>query len=250
VAIILTGGEKGGSAKSTTAINLASEFAFLGYKVGLLDADKKTSSKNWTIVRESYSQYLQSGEVSYPLTIEDINDIPNAVAKVIKKNGLNHIEGKHGTGDIIDTIISMNDRNDIVIIDVGGGDTEEFHMALGMCDLAIFPLKPSILDFDTVPKLTKNLSLAKARHPGLIIRSLISDAPTATLSTLVKRFKTKLMETGILADTFKTVIKNRDAYKDCLNWGLAAREWKDSSAKAEFSALAEEILQSLDNGGK
>lgn len=239
--IILAGGEKGGSAKSTTAINLASEFAYLGYSVGLLDADKKTSVKNWVIVRDIMRVYLETGEISFPLTMDDINDLPKAVMNKLKKDGLTIIEGKNALGDISDTVINMAERNDIVIIDVGGGDTEEFHMALQMCDLAIFPLKPSILDFDTVPSLEKTLSLAKARHKDIIIRSLVSDAPTAVLSTIVKRFQDGLKGTKLLSNMFKTVIKNRDAFKDSLNWGLAARDWKDPSAKAEFSSLAKEI---------
>lgn len=240
--IILCGGEKGGSSKSTSAINLAAEFAFLGYKVGLLDSDEKTSAKNWTVSRNSLTSFVNDNVLIPPLDVEDINEIPKSIIAKLKKEGIPSIEGKHATGDIIDTIINMSKRNDILIIDVGGGDTEEFHLALGMCDIAIFPLQPSILDYDTVPKLVKNLSLAKARHPKLIIRSLISNAPTAPRSNVVRKFKVALEQTTLLSNMFKTVIKNRDAYKDCLNYGLAVREWKDSSAKGEFSCLAQEVL--------
>ena len=243
--IILCGGEKGGSAKSTTAINLSGELAYLGHKVGLLDADKKTSAKNWVLTRQSLQGYLETGEVSGPLDMEDIKDIPKQVMNNLKKNGIKSIEGKNATGDIIDTIIAMNKRNDFLIIDIGGGDTEEFHMALGMCDLAIIPLKPSILDYDTVPKLIRTLKLSKARRSNLKIKTLISDAPTAPASNVTKKFKVALAETEILNSSFKTVIKNRDAYKECLNYGLSVRDWKDSSAKGEFSILAQELIDDL-----
>lgn len=246
--IILCGGEKGGSAKSTTAINLSGELAYLGYKVGLLDADKKTSAKNWVLTRESLQNHLKTGEVSGVLDMEDIKDIPKQVMKTLNKNGLNNIEGKNATGEIIDIIIAMNKRNDFLFIDIGGGDTEEFHTALGMCDLAIIPLKPSILDYDTVPKLIRTLKLSKARRPTLKIKTLISDAPTAPASNVTKKFKVALAETEILSGVFKTVIKNRDAYKECLNYGLSVRDWKDSSAKGEFSMLAQELINELKGG--
>lgn len=244
--IILCGGEKGGSAKSTTAINLSGELAYLGYDVGLLDADKKTSAKNWVLTRDSLQNYLLTGEVSGPLEIEDINEIPKQVMNGLKKNGIRNIEGKNATGEIIDTIIAMNKRNDFLIIDVGGGDTEEFHIALGMCDIAIIPLKPSILDYDTAPKLIRTLKLTKARQQNLKIKTLISDAPTAPASNVTKKFKAALNQTEILNDVFKTVIKNRDSYKECLNYGLSVRDWKDSSAKGEFSLLAKECFDEIE----
>jgi len=246
--IILCGGEKGGSAKSTTAINLSGELAYLGYKVGLLDADKKTSAKNWVLTRESLQNYLETGEVLAPLDIEDIQDIPKQVMANLKKNGLKSIEGKNSTGEIIDTIVAMNDRNDFLIIDVGGGDTVEFRLALGMCDMAIIPLKPSILDYDTVPKLIRILKLNQAARPKVKVKTLISDAPTAPASNVTRKFKKALSETAMLSNVFKTVIKNRDSYKECLNYGLSVRDWKDSSAKAEFSMLAQECFDEIKEG--
>ena len=117
--IILCGGEKGGSAKSTTAINLSGELAYLGYKVGLLDADKKTSAKNWVLTRESLKKYLETGEVSGPLDMEDINDIPKQVMKNLNKNGLKDIEGKNATGEIIFNVARLALLNFNVLISLG-----------------------------------------------------------------------------------------------------------------------------------
>lgn len=240
--IILCGGEKGGCAKSTTAMHLAGEFVYLGNTVGILDADQKPSAKNWSVTREHLQSYLDTGDLSGSLDMKDINDIPKVVMDNLKKRGFKAFESKNATGDIIDTIVAMSKRNDILIIDVGGGDTEELRISLSMCDLAIMPLNPSILDYDTVPKLVRMLKLSKANRPSLKVRTLISNAPTSPQSNVTRKFKAALAGTEILNDVFKVVVKTRDSYKECLNYGLSARDWKDSSAKAEFSALAQECL--------
>ncbi len=240
--IFLTGGEKGGCCKSTTALCLSGELVYRGYSVGLLDADKKMSAKNWTLVRDELIQYLNDGSYGKILTDDIISEIPKRVIENLKKNGLPQIEGKHATGDILDTIINMSKRNDILIIDVGGGDTEEFRLALSVADLAIFPLKPSILDWDTAPKLVHTLKMASISNKNLVMKTLISDAPTNPLSAITKRFKAQAQETEMLSNIMSTVVKNRDAYKECLEWGLSPRDWKDQKAKAEISSVAQEII--------
>ena len=244
--IILSGGEKGGCCKSTNAINLASEFAFRGYKVGLLDADKKLSSKNWTVVRDAMADYINTGAINFPLDEEFILEMPKAAMANIRKNGIHKIEGVNVVGNIIDTIKNMAYRNDILIIDVGGGDTSEFHMSLGMADLLICPLKPSILDFDTVPNLEKNLSLVKIHHPNLVVKTLIFDAPNSPMSKSIPRFKKALASTDHLNNVMNIIVKNRESYRYCLEWGLGVREWTDSNAKAEMSAVAQNIIDEFE----
>lgn len=241
--IILAGGEKGGCCKSTTTVNMSGEFAYLGYKVAILDADTKTTAKNWIIARDALSSYINNNEIVFPFDQETLNEIPKAVMKALKVNGLTKITGRCGSGDsIIDTILSLDESHDILIIDVGGGDTEEFHMGLGLADFCICPLKPSIFDMETVPKLERNLKLAKARGSELVIRTLISDASTSVNSTLTRRFKEKLKDYEHLSNVLKTTTKNRDAYKHSVEWGLSVREWSDNKAKGEMSAIVHEII--------
>jgi chromosome partitioning protein len=49
--IILTGSQKGGCGKSTTAVNLCAELAGQGHDVVLVDADRQATAANWAMDR-------------------------------------------------------------------------------------------------------------------------------------------------------------------------------------------------------
>lgn len=239
--ILLIGGEKGGSGKSTISVNLASEFSRRNFSVSLLDADRKKSAKNWALTRDGLIKLISGIEDDY-LSRSDYEKIPSKVKNKINK-GINSIEGKHATGDIVDTIIAMNERSDILIIDVGGGDTEEFHQGLGMADMVICPLKASILDADTIPNLSNNLKIAKSKNRNLIIKALVNEAPTTIGSKDSSDLKEILKSSPILSDICRTTVHLRSSYRKSLNYGIGASEWSDSKAAGEISFLAEEIIK-------
>lgn len=239
--IILVGGEKGGSGKSTVSINTAAELAKRGYKVAILDADRKKSSKNWVVTRDSLIESLKNDKDSKYISLETINKLPMKVRNKIT-SGIATIEGKHATGDIVDTITAMEARNDILIIDVGGGDTEEFHQGLGMADLVICPLKVSILDADTIPNLSRNLKLAKSKNRNLKIISLINEAPTNNGSNDHNELKNILRGTDILSKVSPTILHLRASYRRTLNFGLGVSEWSDAKASGEISVFTEKLI--------
>jgi chromosome partitioning protein len=244
--IILIGGEKGGCGKTTTAVHMAAEFANRGFKTALLDSDNKKSAKNWSVARSSLTHYLATGESDGYLTSEDVDNIPNAALKKLKKlKNINSIECIHAVGEIIDIIEAMASRSEILIMDIGGGDTQEFHIGLAMSDMIICPFKTSVLDVETIPKLKINLKLAKSKNPGLIIKTLVSEAPTNAFSDDIADLKRLFGNEAPLDNVFSTPVKCRTAYKRSIEYGLGVVEWSDPKAKGEMSVLVEDVIKEL-----
>ncbi len=50
--IVLVGGEKGGTGKTTLAIHLAARRTVLGHDVLLVDTDKQGSASSWCAIRD------------------------------------------------------------------------------------------------------------------------------------------------------------------------------------------------------
>lgn len=244
--IIGVGGTKGGCGKSNTAVNTAAELTRRGFKVGILDADKKISSANWAKARDEFISYLNNGEIPSDaecLDLETINDcFTKKQLEKLQQSNLKRIEYKHALGDVTDIIVAMAGRNDYVIVDVGGGDTKEFRQTSGMADILLTPFKPSTFDADTIPELEDALNLARASRPNLIIRSLVNEVPNGGNKSRGTKLLNILQHYEALSNTMKTQIKSRTAYIDSLDCGLGVVDYFDTKAKGEFSSLIEELL--------
>src|SRR5262245_46413735 len=118
--IIVSGGIKGGSGKTTIATNLAIIRANEGKDVLLVDGDDQETASDFTSVRED-----KRGEAGYTGIIL----IGNALREQTKK-----LKGKY----------------DDVIIDVGGRDTTGQRAALTIADVLIVPFVPRSFDIWTI----------------------------------------------------------------------------------------------------
>jgi chromosome partitioning protein len=118
--IVVVGGIKGGSGKTTIATNLTVMRAFEGKKVLLVDADEQKSASSW-----SHQRDVQG--INTPWTTIQLAGA--AVRSQIQK--------------------MMGDYDDI-IIDVGGRDTTSQRSALTIADSFIIPFQPRSLDIWTL----------------------------------------------------------------------------------------------------
>ena len=101
--IILIGGEKGGTGKTTIAINLATLHALNGKDILLVDTDKQGSANSWAESRDEEQQ------------------LPRITC--IQKFG------KNLARDIKD----LEPRYEDIIIDAGGRDSMGVIKTVGMC---------------------------------------------------------------------------------------------------------------------
>jgi len=144
--IVVLGGIKGGSGKTTISTNLCVIQALSGRKVLLVDADEQHSSSDWAEHRESLG-------IETPWTT-----IPLAGAAVRSQ------------------ILKMKDNYDEIIIDVGGRDTTSQRAALTIADILLAPFQPRSLDVWTIGKLSALLDEVSAVNPNLKAYAVINRA--------------------------------------------------------------------------
>lgn len=118
--IIVVGGIKGGTGKTTIATNLAVLRSEAGKKVLLVDADEQESTTSWVEIRESLN-------------------IPTPWTSIKLSGSTLHHQ-----------ILKMNADYDDVILDAGGRDTRSLRSGLAIADIFLAPFKPRSLDIWTV----------------------------------------------------------------------------------------------------
>lgn len=208
--IILIGGEKGGSGKSTTATNLAVCLALEGLDVMLLDADKQATATKF-IARRNEAGYKE-------------------------------VHSAQKLGDIYRAAIDLAGRYQWVIIDAGGRDSRELRTGMVAADLVYVPIKASQADLETLPVVDELLSLSRGMNPGLEARALLCMAPTNERIREVQDAQELLAGFPDLPLS-SCIIRERKIYRDALLLGRGVVEMKNSEARAEIQLLCQEILQ-------
>lgn len=213
--IIAIGGQKGGVGKTTIATNLATMRQIkTGKEVLMIDADDQGSTSFWSSRRSQKSPNLQ----------------PISVVK------------KFGDKDFINTVKSLSQKYDDIIIDVGGRNTFELRASMILANKFFMPIKPSQLDVETIAVVESILSEAKSINPSLeakVIPSMVSVNP------MINEFQ-ELLELKDDLDNFKmsdAVIRERITYRKVMKTGKSIFEADtlDEKAMAEFYQLYFEI---------
>ncbi len=147
--IVVVGGIKGGSGKTTLATNLAVLRSASGKKVLLVDADEQRSVTDWAEQREGFGS---ESSLSQFVTIS--------------------LAGK----TIYSQLQKMKSDYDDIIVDVGGRDTTSQRSALTVANVFLVPFKPRSLDIWTIGGVKSMISEIKAVNPSLISLAVINQA--------------------------------------------------------------------------
>jgi len=136
--LILIGGEKGGSGKTTTCIELACCAVEKGCRVLVVDGDaKQASAFDWLMHR---SELIEAAKAGNEELMPD--GVSARVVEKLKSPDVVKLDSKSFWTDLKDVVSSY----DLILFDVPGYDSPEIKSALAIVDLALFPLKPSALD--------------------------------------------------------------------------------------------------------
>lgn len=215
--IILIGSNKGGTGKTTTAVNLASYFGSK-FDVLLCDSDKQQSLTQWNAIRND-------------------SDL-----KSFDCIGL--------YGEITGDLMKYSEKYDLVIVDVAGRNSKEFLSALGVCDIFISPVQSTQLDLNTLLHLNEQIELLKDYNEKLNTRTYILHNRATTNIFLQNKERSDIesfIEQLPNLKLLNTSISERKIFKDSISEGKGIFDYleddKHSKALAEYQLLINELEQ-------
>ncbi|OKY73946.1 MAG: chromosome partitioning protein [Desulfobulbaceae bacterium DB1] len=213
MSITVFGGEKGGTGKTTLAVNIAAMLAMKGKDVLLLDTDRQGTASFWATVR-------------------DEENIEPRVACVQKF-------GKGLPAQVRD----LAERYDEIIIDAGGRDSMELRYALGVADRAYIPVQPFQFDIWTIRQMDTLVEMAKGLNEELaafIVINRVATNPAIREDRETREFITR--ENFQHLTLAQSMIRDRIAFRKAARDGLAVVEYgQDRKAVNEMNQLYEEI---------
>lgn len=210
--ILVIGGTKGGSGKSTIAANLTVIHALKGRDVLLIDADEQESTMEFTRQR-----------------LERTNG--NAGYTAIQSS----------EGDVMAQVKTLSPKYDDIIIDVGGRDTVSQRAALIVADTLIMPFPPDSIDVWTDGNVIQLLREARPLNQMLRVFAFINRSyPQGSDNADTEEILREPDDKGVLHWEFlNTPIGRRKVFPKALGEGYAVTEWtpKDRKAVDEIMAL-------------
>lgn len=211
--IISVVNEKGGSGKTTLAINLAFKLSNEELDILLVDADPQNSVGTFMDFRVQNEEELE-------LPFSSISKIGHSLSKEIEK---------------------ISQKYDSIIIDTGGRDSNEMRQALIISDLVIIPTLASGFDQAVLNKMIELVREASIINSKLKVLIVINRAsPNPFLESKIKNLR-EYLEDKELDDNIKianTIIYEREIYRNVIFLGKGISELKDNSkAKKEIDDL-------------
>ena len=207
--VITVAQQKGGSGKTTVAVNLAVGFARAGKSVAVVDVDPQGSLGRWFMTRvERFEDEA----------IEFATSSAWGVTYECRK---------------------LADKHDIVIVDTPPKADSDLRPALRAADLVVVPVSMSHVELWATEGV-----LDLARRENKLAMVVMNRARAGTrLSADVAEAASKLD-----AQVASSQLANRVVYAETLGQGLGAIEAPRGPARAEVAALCEEVALLLSEG--
>jgi chromosome partitioning protein len=138
--VIVVGNEKGGSGKSTIAMNIAIALIKAGRSVGTIDLDARQKTlTNYIENRRTWAQ-----QVGREL------ELPEHVSLGERVNFPSDEDQAAGSKVLTDTVNELAQNNDFIVLDTPGHDSYLTRLAHSMADTLVTPLNDSFVDFDVL----------------------------------------------------------------------------------------------------
>lgn len=208
--IVLVGHQKGGVGKSTLTVNLAAELQARGQDVCIVEADPTIHTvSNWAADR------VEAG--LKPITV---------VQKL---------------GNIRSTLMDLDARYGIVLVDTAGKDSQELRSAMTAAHCLLAPMQPFQADVDSTQKLVETITTAQDFNPALKVGGVLNRVPTNVFSEEAEEARLFMQDWPQLP-LVSTDLHERKVYRKALEGGRGVVEMRDPKAKAEIQLLLDEVL--------
>ncbi|SMO94376.1 AAA family ATPase [Fodinibius sediminis] len=207
--IVLVGGKKGGTGKSTISTNLAAlRVEKAGHKnLLLIDTDSQGSTADWAYYRK------ESG-----------------------KDGIECIQLFEKR--IVTEIDSKAKRYEDIIIDAGGRDSKELRYSMTVADVMLVPVGASQYDLNTIVDIDELLEQIRTINPDLTCYVVINNFPNhAKLTEGAEGIEFLKQFDNVIPIEF--IIHHRISFNRTAKEGLGVNELTNNGTIADPKALDE-----------
>ncbi|WP_342112187.1 AAA family ATPase [Methylobacterium sp. SI9] len=190
--VLTMAAQKGGAGKTTLAASLAVAAAKAGEIVVSVDLDPQGSLREWSERREAKDIIYQPVEAA-------------------------------GLADLVRRL-RAHGKTTLVVIDTAGVIGPEVTVALQQADLALLPVRPSLLDLTATRRTAERLDILKRPY------AFVLNQVQASAFARVEDAAEALVEIGPL---YPGSIALRTDHLDAMTLGLGVTEWRPKAPAAE-----------------
>ena len=221
--VILIGGEKGGTGKSTIATNIATMRTIKGIDTLLFDIDPQKTSTFWASRRDENNIHPRIASCQKILDSRILN------AGIVIRNELKALMSKY----------------EDIIVDAGGAASEVLRAAMTMADVLVLPLMPSSFDIWTLGTVNNLISEVKHTNPKIIAKVVYNKvAPHPQTAKSEMEESNEILSDFDSIKRFDTILIYRVAIRRSQSKGQAIVEYKplDDKANEEINSLYMEVF--------
>lgn len=214
--LLLVGMEKGGTGKTTLAVNLAVMRALAGHETLLVDTDLQESASTWATVRAE-------------------NNLLPSITCVSKR-------GKVGYD-----LAQLKPKFDTIIVDAGGRDSLELRQSMVIADRMVIPIRPSQFDSWSLDRMVQHIKdVEEKTGEKLSVAAMMNAVSTNRQVKEVDEMRHMLADYQDIFPVLNTTIGDRIVFRRAARDGLAVVELKnainDEKAIGELTNLYHEVF--------